>query len=56
MAPNGQKRPHKEAKIPIESGLGWYLVWVDSITPGRVPAFEFIGARAHVALAGRETR
>lgn len=25
---------------PIESGLGWHLVWIDSITPGRVPAFE----------------
>jgi len=25
---------------PIESGYGWHLVWVDSITPGRVPAFE----------------
>ena len=25
---------------PIESGLGWHLVWVDSMTPTRVPAFE----------------
>lgn len=25
---------------PIESGYGWHLVWIDSITPGRVPAFE----------------
>jgi hypothetical protein len=25
---------------PIESGYGWHLVWVDSITPGRLPAFE----------------
>jgi hypothetical protein len=25
---------------PIESGLGWHLVWIDSIIPGRVPAFE----------------
>jgi peptidyl-prolyl cis-trans isomerase C len=25
---------------PIESGLGWHLVWVDSITPKRVPEFE----------------
>ncbi len=31
--------------VPIESGLGWHLVWVDSITPGRVPVFEF-GSRA----------
>jgi hypothetical protein len=25
---------------PIESGYGWHLVWVESITPGRIPAFE----------------
>ena len=25
---------------PIESGYGWHLVFVESITPGRVPAFE----------------
>ena len=25
---------------PIESGYGWHLVWVDSLTPSRVPAFE----------------
>jgi peptidyl-prolyl cis-trans isomerase C len=25
---------------PLESGLGWHLVWVDSITPPRVPEFE----------------
>ena len=46
MAPNGRKRRHKEAIIPIESGLGWHLVWVDSITPGRVPAFEEVEAQA----------
>ncbi|GJL84140.1 MAG: hypothetical protein DHS20C01_37740 [marine bacterium B5-7] len=27
---------------PIESGLGWHIVWVESITPGRAPAFEEI--------------
>ena len=27
---------------PIESGLGWHVVWVESITPGRAPAFEEI--------------
>lgn len=27
---------------PIESGFGWHLVFVDSITPRRVPAFEEI--------------
>jgi peptidyl-prolyl cis-trans isomerase C len=25
---------------PIESGYGWHLIWIESITPGRVPAFE----------------
>ncbi len=25
---------------PVESGLGWHLIWVDSITPGRTPEFE----------------
>jgi peptidyl-prolyl cis-trans isomerase C len=27
---------------PVESGLGWHLVWVTSSAPGRVPAFEEI--------------
>lgn len=27
---------------PIESGYGWHLLWIDQITPGRVPAFEEI--------------
>jgi hypothetical protein len=27
---------------PIESGLGWHVIWVESITPGRVPSFEEI--------------
>ena len=25
---------------PIESGYGWHLVYVDTIIPGRIPAFE----------------
>ena len=29
---------------PVESGLGWHLVWVESKIPGRVPAFEEIKA------------
>jgi peptidyl-prolyl cis-trans isomerase C len=29
---------------PIESGLGWHLVLVDAIVPGRVPAFDEIAA------------
>ena len=29
---------------PIESGYGWHLVWVDSVTQSRVPAFEEVEA------------
>jgi peptidyl-prolyl cis-trans isomerase C len=29
---------------PIESGLGWHLVWIASMTSGRVPAFEEVEA------------
>jgi peptidyl-prolyl cis-trans isomerase C len=25
---------------PIKSGFGWHLVWVDSMTPARLPVFE----------------
>ena len=27
---------------PVESGFGWHLVFVDTVVPGRVPAFEEI--------------
>jgi peptidyl-prolyl cis-trans isomerase C len=29
---------------PIESGLGWHLVFVDSLVAGRLPAFEEVAA------------
>lgn len=29
---------------PIESGYGWHVVWVDGVTPTRVPAFEEVEA------------
>ena len=34
---------------PIESGLGWHLVWVESTIPGRVPPFEEIEAAVRSA-------
>jgi peptidyl-prolyl cis-trans isomerase C len=34
----------REWQGPIESGLGWHLIWVESRIPGRVPAFEEIEA------------
>jgi peptidyl-prolyl cis-trans isomerase C len=29
---------------PIESGYGWHLVWIDTLVPKRVPAFEEVEA------------
>jgi hypothetical protein len=34
---------------PIESGYGWHLAWVDSLTPARVPAFEEVEADVKAA-------
>jgi peptidyl-prolyl cis-trans isomerase C len=34
---------------PIESGYGWHLVWVDSLTPARVPAFEDVASDVQTA-------
>lgn len=34
---------------PVESGLGWHLVWVVSAAPGRVPAFEEVDAAVRTA-------
>jgi hypothetical protein len=41
---------------PIESGYGWHLVFVDSLTPSRTPAFEEVAAEARSAwqVARRE--
>jgi hypothetical protein len=44
---------------PIESGYGWHLVWVDSLTPSRVPAFEEVETEARtewIADQRAETR
>jgi peptidyl-prolyl cis-trans isomerase C len=35
-----QLKPATSWQGPVESGFGWHLVWVDSLTPGRVPKFE----------------
>ena len=37
---------------PIESGYGWHLVWVDSLTPSRVPAFEEVEAEVKTEWIG----
>jgi peptidyl-prolyl cis-trans isomerase C len=36
------KLPPGSWQGPVESGLGWHLVFVDTVIPGRVPAFEEI--------------
>ena len=42
---------------PIESGYGWHLVFVDSVIPGRIPAFEEIEPDVKTAwLAIRSSR
>jgi hypothetical protein len=34
---------------PIESGFGWHLVFVDTVIPGRIPAFEEIESEVKTA-------
>jgi peptidyl-prolyl cis-trans isomerase C len=34
---------------PIESGYGWHLVWVDVLTPARVPAFAEVEREVRTA-------
>ena len=44
---------------PIESGYGWHLVFVESLTPERVPSYEEIEADvklAWIAQRRAETR
>jgi hypothetical protein len=47
--PNNMHKPPRSPPLkpggwqgPIQSGYGWHLVFVDTIEPGRVPAFEEI--------------
>jgi peptidyl-prolyl cis-trans isomerase C len=39
---------------PIESGYGWHLVFVDSVIPGRIPAFEEIEPDVKTAWLGAQ--
>jgi hypothetical protein len=39
---------------PIESGFGWHLVFVDTLIPGRVPAFEEVEADVKTAWLGEQ--
>lgn len=37
---------------PIESGFGWHLVFVDTLVPGRVPAYEEVEDHVRTAWLG----
>src|SRR5262245_52652694 len=39
---------------PIESGFGWHLVYVDTVIPGRVPAFEEMEPDVRTAWPGEQ--
>lgn len=39
---------------PIESGFGWHLVFVDTVIPGRVPAFEEVESEVKIAWLGEQ--
>ena len=39
---------------PIESGLGWHLVFIDTVVPGRVPEFEEVEPEVKTAWLGEQ--
>jgi hypothetical protein len=39
---------------PIESGFGWHLVYVDMVSPGRIPSFEEAEADIKTAWLGEQ--
>jgi peptidyl-prolyl cis-trans isomerase C len=39
---------------PIESGFGWHLLFVDTVIPGRVPAFEEVESEVKTAWLGEQ--
>lgn len=39
---------------PVESGYGWHLVFVDTVIPGRIPAFEEIEPEVKTAWLGEQ--
>ena len=39
---------------PIESGFGWHLVFVDTVIPGRIPAFEEAESEVKTAWLGEQ--
>jgi peptidyl-prolyl cis-trans isomerase C len=41
---------------PVESGYGWHLVFVGTVIPGRIPAFEEIESDVKTAWLGEQKR
>ena len=41
---------------PVESGYGWHLVYVTTVIPGRIPAFEEIEPDVKAAWLGEQKR
>jgi len=48
------KLPPGSWQGPVESGFGWHLVFVDTVIPGRVPAFEEIEPDVRTAWLGEQ--
>jgi parvulin-like peptidyl-prolyl isomerase len=48
------KLPPGSWQGPIESGFGWHLVFVDTLIPGRVPAFEEVEPDVRTAWLGEQ--
>jgi hypothetical protein len=48
------KLPTGSWQGPIESGFGWHLVFVDTVVPGRVPAFEEVEPDVKTAWLGEQ--
>ena len=46
--------PAESWQGPIESGYGWHLVYIDTVVPGRVPAFEEIQPEVKSAWLGMQ--
>ena len=39
---------------PIESGYGWHVVFVDTVIPGRIPAFDEVESEVKTAWLGEQ--
>jgi peptidyl-prolyl cis-trans isomerase C len=48
------KLPTGSWQGPVESGFGWHLVFVDTLVPGRVPAFEEMEPEVKTAWLGAQ--